>query len=231
MNTVTFTELMKRTFYEMMKDVATSIPGHVLAYDPQTQMAQIQIGVVRRDVAGKIFEPPPLINVPVYFAGGKFSVEYQIDPGDEGFILFSQRCIDAWKTTGGVAQNPIMRFHDMSDAAFFPGIRSQPNKLVSFANNGIRLRNADASHFVWLKNNGEITMDNTEGHITIEAGGTVNINGVTITPNSELTSPTKIQADQSLIIAGKEVKEHVHDKGTYKDISNQPLSSGNSGKL
>jgi len=154
--TATLTELFKRTFSEMMKDVATSIPGHVLAFDPTTQRAQIQIGIVRIDVNGKTFVPPPLIEVPVYFAGGKFCVEHQIDPNDEGFIMFSQRCIDAWNTTGGVAENPILRFHDYGDAVFFPGLRSEPNQLTAFENNGIRLRDKNATNYVWLKNDGTV---------------------------------------------------------------------------
>lgn len=251
---VTQTELMKRSFFEMMKSVATSIPGHVLSFDPATQSAQIQIGVVRIDVNGKEFTPSPLITVPVYFCGGtNFAVEYQIDQGDYGIILFSQRCIDGWKTTGGVAKNPIMRFHDMQDAMFLPGCRPRPKVLPNFANNGVRLRNADGSHYVWLKNDGTIestngtctdtlapdgtiTRVNENGNITMAPDGTVNINGAIITPNGAISSPVSVtaplvQADESLIIAGAEVREHVHDKGTYKDAENRPLLSGDTGKL
>lgn len=200
MQTSSLTEYTKRTFFEMMKDVATSIPGHVIAFDPATQHAQIQIGIVRKDVNGVEFDPAPLIEVPVYFAGGKFSIEYQIDPLDEGAICFSQRCVDGWKNTGGIAKNPVMRFHDMNDAFFLPGIRSQPNVLTSFENNGIRLRNADASQYVWLKNDGTIIIK-TPGAVTIESSslnhngvnigddhkhlpGTYNINGTPVTANS-----------------------------------------------
>lgn len=171
MKASSLTEYAKRTFFEMMKDVATSIPGHVLAFDPATQLAQIQIGIVRKDVNGADFEPSPLIEVPVYFMGGDFSVEYQLDAGNEGFILFSQRCIDGWATTGGIANNPVMRFHDMSDAVFIPGIRSQPNVLSDFENNGIRLRNKTGDHYVWLKNDGTIELKNDESSILMSPNG------------------------------------------------------------
>lgn len=185
------TELIKRSFSEMMKDVATSIPGHILSFDPVTQIAQVQIGIVRIDVKGVTFTPPPLIEVPVYFAGGsEYMVEHQIDPLDEGFIMFSQRCIDAWFTTGGVAENPILRFHDYSDAVFFPGLRSQPNKIESFANDGIRIRNVDATHYIWLKNDGTIEAKNGGGTMTISASGAFsgtftdfNVNSSTFTHN------------------------------------------------
>lgn len=237
MTDATQTELSKRAFRELMKTVCTSIPGHILAFDPATQSAQIQIGIVRIEVGGVERTPSPLITVPVYFCGGSdFALEYEINPGDEGVIMFSQRCIDGWKTTGGVAQNPIMRFHDMSDAVFLPGIRSQPKVLPSFQNNGIRLRNADASHYVWLKNDGTIETSNGNGNITMAPDGTVNINGAIITPDGAISSPVSVTAPivsgtTSLLAAGAEVVSHNHDKGTYKDAEDRPLLSGNSGNL
>ena len=253
MKTSSLTEYAKRTFYEMMKDVATSIPGHVLAFDPETQLAQIQIGIVRKDVNGVEFTPSPLIEVLVNFVGGDFSVEHQLDIGNEGFIFFSQRCIDGWATTGGVANNPVMRFHDMSDAVFFPGIRSQPNVLSDFKNNGIRLRNKTGAHCVWLKNDGtiETTNDNftqtinpdgsmteTNGSYTktVATDGTVNINGFVINPDGSANSPISMTAptvtgSTSLVVAGTEVKEHKHDKGDYLDAEDRPLKSGDSGTL
>lgn len=169
----TLADLTKRAFSEMMKDVATSIPGHVLAFSPSTQLAQLQIGVSRVDKSGKRFDPPPLIECPVYVPGGNHAIEIQIDPGDEGMILFSQRCIDAWVNTGGIAENPILRFHDFSDAYFLPGIRSQPNVLPDFQNNGVRMRNRTGSKYIWLKNNGDIVL----------SGENVNIISSTLTHN------------------------------------------------
>jgi phage baseplate assembly protein gpV len=235
----TQTELVKRTFRELMKGVCTSIPGHILAFDPATQLAQVQIGIIRIDTNGAEFTPPPLITVPVHFCGGvNFSVEYEINPGDEGIIIFSQRCIDGWKNTGGVAKNPIFRFHDLSDAVFLPGIRSQPKVLPSFENDGIRLRNDDGTKYIWLKNDGTIvsnngvavdtlapdgtiTLTNGSGTITMSPDGTVNINGAIITPDGAITSPVSVTAptvtgSSSLMVAGAEVKNHRHGPGTFE---------------
>jgi len=212
MQIATLTELTKRSFFEMMKDVATSIPGHVLAFDPATQLAQIQIGIVRKDVNGKPFTPPPLIEVPVHFQGGKFTVEHQIDVGDEGFILFSQRCIDGWMTTGGVAENPIMRFHDLSDAVFLPGVRSQPKVIRDFANNGIRLRNADGTQYFWLKNDGSIEVANASGSFTLDASGAFNgtFTGFNIDSPTFTHNGTNVGDD------------HKHEAGTY-NVNGTPV--------
>ena len=161
-NNATLTELSKRTFIEMMKDVGTSVPGHFLAFDSDTQLAQIQIGIEMTTQDGVVFAPSPIIECPVaFFGGSEYFVEHQIDAGDECLIVFSQRCIDGWRNTGGVANNPITRFHDFSDAAILPGLRSQPNKITGFENNGVRLRNKAGDKFIWLKNDGTaaITVD------------------------------------------------------------------------
>lgn len=195
MQTTKQTKLIKESFRELMKGVCTSIPGHVLAFDPVTQWAQVQIGVERVDVNGAVFTPPPIINVPVSFTGDDWVLEHQINPGCEGEIRFSQRCIDGWQQTGGVAVNPLGRFHDMQDAVFVPGIRSLPNVVTDFANDGMRLRDKAGTQFLWLKGDGSVLMENTAGHIRLGADGTVTINGVTIDTAGNVNSPTQITAN------------------------------------
>lgn len=187
-------QVLREAFREMMKGVATSSPGHILAFDPVTQLAQVQIGITRVDLNGATFDPPTIIETPVYFPGGDYHIEYQIDPGCEGDILFSQRCIDGWLQTGGIAANPIGRFHDPQDAFFLPGFRSLPNKLPSFQNNGIRLSNKAGTQFMWLKNDGTMAWENGAGFIRVDAAGIVNINGVTIDPASLVTTPNDVKA-------------------------------------
>lgn len=173
--------MVRDAFRECMKGVCTSIPGHVLTFDPDTQLAQVQPGIMRVDINGAEFKVPPIIEVPVYFPGGDYCIEYQIDPGCEGDILFSQRCIDGWIQSGGVAENPIGRFHNMQDAMFLPGFRSQPNVLPSFQNNGVRMRNKAGTQFVWLKNDNTISMQNGSGSFQLLADGSFLINGLKIT--------------------------------------------------
>jgi len=186
------TRMIRTVFRELMKDVCTCVPGHVLAFDPVRQLAQVQVGIQRVDINNASFAVPPIIEVPVCFPGGDFAMEYQIDPGCEGLIHFSQRCVDGWLQSGGVAANPIGRFHNLQDALFMPGYRSLQNVLPDFQNNGIRLRNETGDQFAWLKNDGSIAVENAAGHIRIAADGTVTINGATITPAGDVVSATGI---------------------------------------
>ncbi len=197
-------QVQRVAFAENMKSVYTSIPGHVLAFDPATQRAQIQIGIQRVDINGIAWVPAPIVDVPVQFPGDGFTVEYQIDAGCEGIVLFSQRCIDGWKQTGGTADNPAARFHNQQDAMFVPGIRPLPNVIKGFSNNGIKLRNEDGTQYAWLKNdgslavgnaqasvniaaNGIVTILNGSGSIQLMADGTVNINGFMVAPDGKTT--------------------------------------------
>lgn len=196
-------KLIRNAFGEMIKDVCTSVPGHVLTFDPLTQRAQVQIGILRVDVNDASFALKPIVEVPVHFPGGDYAIEYQIDSGCEGVILFSQRCIDGWVQSGGVAANPIGRFHNMQDAMFLPGFRSQPNVLPDFQNNGVRMRNRAGTQFVWLMNDNSISMDNGvakfdvradgttlmqngAGSFQLQADGTFLINGLKITPDGNV---------------------------------------------
>jgi len=212
-------ELIKRSFIEMMKDVGTSIPGHILAFDPETQLAQLQIGIQRKDKDGFNVPPPPIIECPVYFSGGSgFFIEHQIDPGDEGIILFSQRCIDAWNNSGGVAENPILRFHDFSDAYFLPGLRSQPNVISDFQNDGIRMSNKAGTNYIWLKKDG-----NAE----------IKVTKLTVTGDLECTKT--ITATTDVKTGTISLKDHLHTNapagtGTYVANTGTGDITGNSGK-
>ena len=201
--------MIRDAFRELMKGVHTSVPGHILTFDPVTQLAQVQVGIVRVDINDAEFTLKPIIETPVYFPGGDYCVEYQIDPGCEGDILLSERCIDGWVQAGGVAANPIGRFHNLQDAMFLPGFRSRPNALPDFQNNGVRIRNRAGTQFVWLKNDNTVSMDNGvakfelhpdgttlmqngTGMFQLLADGSFLINGLKITPAGDVITATGI---------------------------------------
>lgn len=188
-----FSGALKAAFHELMKGVNTSIPGHIVTFNPANQLAQIQIGLERNLVTGGVQIPRVIEDVPVHFAGGDYTLEFEVGQGTEGVIFFSQRCIDGWKNSGGVASNPLARFFDMQDCYFVPGVRSQPNAIQGFQNNGIRIRNKSGNQFAWLKNDGSIDFDNGAGHIRISASGVVTINGVTIHPNGDVDTPAALR--------------------------------------
>jgi hypothetical protein len=201
-------DLLRQVLREHQKIINTSIPGYLVSFEPTSQLAQLQIGIKRVDTEGKSSQAPVIIECPVHFPGGQFSVEYELAQGDEGLIVFSQRCIDSWIDTGGVAENPILRLHDINDAMFIPGVRSEKNAMSNFQNNGIRLRNADGTQFIWLKNDGtgEITLSS----LTINADTTIN---GTVNSTGDMTTDGDIIAQDGQFNAAN-FNAHVHPAGT-----------------
>lgn len=221
-NELRFQEFVEKVFHEKMKGVFTSIPAHVLSFNPKTQTAQIQIGILRVDINGTTHVIPPIIECPVLFSGGDFTLEFQIDEKTEGLAVFSQRCIDGWFQTGGVADNPLARFHDITDCFFIAGFRPMPKVITDFKNNGIRIRNKSGNQFAWLKNDGSITIENSKGHIKMGEDGTVIINGVVIKPNGDISSPNGITAKNDVVASGVSLKSHTHI-GDSGGITGEPI--------
>ena len=183
---------------ETVKSLSTTTVGHILSFDPTKQRAQVQPGIQRVDLDNNRHNPPPISDVPVLFIGGSTSqLEFEVKPNDEGLLIFTQRNIDGWKQTGGIADNPTARFLDMQDCLFIHGVRSLPQVIEGFENNGIRMRHGD--NHVWIKNDGTIVssnakathtigadgtleFDNGAGFIRVTSDGTITLNGFTIPP-------------------------------------------------
>lgn len=191
-----FAKMLREIFGEYLKDnVRTSVPGHVLSFDPANQLAEVQIGLMIEDRLGNAEPRRPIVRVPVQFWGGTGgTLECRIAAGVEGSIMFSQECIDSWVDQGGVAAKSEPRRFSINDAYFLPGVRSVPGAITDFSNNGIRLRDSSGGVYAWLKDDKTVAMANGAGSITIEPGGTVNINGVTITPDGLVTTQNDVFA-------------------------------------
>lgn len=67
-------------------------------------------------------------------------------------------------------------------------------------------RNADGQRVaqVWLKNDGTVLLENGNGHIRLQPDGSVNINGLVIDTNGNVTTASGISLDG-----------HGHEPGTY----------------
>jgi hypothetical protein len=157
----------------------------------------VQIGLMLEDRLGNAEPRRPIVRVPVQFWGATGgTLECRVAEGVEGSIMFSQECIDSWVDQGGVAAKSEPRRFSINDAYFIPGVRSVPGAITDFANDGIRMRNNSGSMYAWLKDDMTISLSNGAGFITIGADGTVNINGVLITPAGLVTTPNDVVAGE-----------------------------------
>lgn len=156
-----FAKMLREIFGEYLKDnVRTSVPGHVLSFDPATQLAEVQIGLMIEDRLGNAEPRRPIVRVPVQFWGATGgTLECRVAEGVEGSIMFSQECIDSWVDQGGVAAKSEPRRFSMNDAYFMPGVRSVPGAITDFANDGIRLRSLDGSAYFWIHDDKTVEID------------------------------------------------------------------------
>ena len=56
---------------------------------------------------------------------------------------------------------------------FVPGIRSLGNVISDFSNDGVRLRNGDASQYVWLKSDGSVIIKNADSTTTFDSDNNI----------------------------------------------------------
>lgn len=128
-----FYEAIRQVFEQEMLDFYSAMPGRISSYNSTTHLATIQpsLQVKYRDESDP--KNRPLIsNVPVIFPKmGKAHLRFPIEAGQEGLILWSQRSIDKWITSGGIVDPEDNRKFDYSDAFFLPGAVSQPNRIVN----------------------------------------------------------------------------------------------------
>lgn len=124
--------------------------GTVQSFNPANQTAQITINYkktyFRSNDLGTV-EPilvdyPIIIDVPVIvLGGGNGAITFPIEPGDECLVLFNDRDIDNWFSSGSTsAGNATPRLHSFSDAIALVGVRSIPNVLPSYSTDAIEIR-------------------------------------------------------------------------------------------
>jgi len=150
-----------------------SMPGIVQSFDATDCTAAVQIAVLyqNRDQNNnwQNITPSPIIpKALVQFPGNKnFLYTFPIVKGDEGLLVFCDRCIDAFYQQGGVQPQMDIRQHDITDAIFIPGIKSIPNVPSNINTTSAELRT--------FSGNTRITLDDTNG---IVITGNATINGV-----------------------------------------------------
>lgn len=129
----------------LKKDVMMSLACHhigtVQSFDAAKQTATATINYKKtyfqRDSSG-LYQPmlvdyPILIDCPcVVLGGGPTSLTFPIAKGDECLILFNDRDIDNWFSSGQLGPVATPRLHSMSDALILVGVRSSPKALAGY---------------------------------------------------------------------------------------------------
>lgn len=185
---------------QAQKQIHTALPVKVVSFNPQNQtvVCAVQIKqVLNMENSQKSEQIAPLVDVPVSFPrGGGFAVTFPLQAGDEGFVVFSERCIDGWWQSGQASEPLDYRLHDLSDAMFVPGICSVPNAIQGFFNNGLSLQTLDGSTFIRLER-GKITIKGD-----IEQTGQFSATGIIASQNDVLSAGISGKSHKHRDVAG-----------------------------
>jgi hypothetical protein len=171
-----WTEVLQVAMDGRLTELWTALPALVVSFDPAKRTCVVQPTIQARveDRAGKFtWQTLPILpDVLVQFpGGGGFVLTFPLAPGDEGIVVFSARCLDAWWERGEVQVQAEQRMHDLSDGFFIPTVRSVPNVEAAISPTDVQLRSVDPA-------GPSVTMT-PEGVATI-AATTINLNGVLI---------------------------------------------------
>ncbi|WP_213881194.1 Gp138 family membrane-puncturing spike protein [Pseudomonas sp. dw_358] len=171
--------MLDMSFKSGMAKIYTSLPATLITYNPNTQRAQIQLGIKRRQ-KGVWSDLSVLTDVPVDFPGSKnWAFFHELSNGDEGWAHFSQRCIDEWLNAGGSVQPGSLRMFDKTDACFKPGTRSAKTAFAPMPSVGAGLTNKSGNVSITATDSlidlkiGSTTIASTSNSITLTAGGQV----------------------------------------------------------
>lgn len=140
---------------DTMMNLVAHHTGTIQSFDPDKQTAQVSINYKKTyfnlDPATQQYVPvledyPTLIDVPVIFlGGGKASLTFPVKQGDECLLLFNDRDIDTWFSSGQTnAPVATPRLHSIADGFALVGLRSLNNVLQDFDPARIVLQNDKA---------------------------------------------------------------------------------------
>jgi len=133
--------------------------GEVRSYDPDTQSASIRLVIKRRVSESEIRDMPLLVDCPVFVlqGGGKY-VDLPIEQGDTCLVLFCDRDIDTWWTTGNRTTPSSGRKHALSDGVALVGVNTRDNAP---GHDGARLTSRGGSPQPAAREGDSIEIDST----------------------------------------------------------------------
>jgi hypothetical protein len=141
------------------------MPGQIQKYDASTAKAEVLPLLNRTFYSGDVVTMPIITNVPViWLRSSKGAITFPLEKGDGVLLLFAERSIDEWLSSGKQVTPADGRSFDLSDAIAIPGCFDF-NTSLSEANN-------DDFQIVY---NGNTIIIKSDGTIEIKGNNTITI--------------------------------------------------------
>lgn len=224
--------LLISSFQHQIYDIYTAIPCVIVNIkDIKQQRVDVQpcIKIITPD--GDYEEHPPILSVPIMFPSTKTSaLTFKVTTGDTVLCVFSQRCIDLFKSGEGGIVNPLdLRKFDKRDAVAILGLfpfqsainNPSARTWTHNTNDTVLVHNIGTGNEVEIRlaESGKLTI-NTNQQVEVNASSaTINaqtstVNGDVIvngnqTVNGNITATGTITAP-TITSAGKVLATHTH---------------------
>lgn len=118
--------------------------GTVTKFNSAQQTVEATINYPQT-VNGKLIQYPVLLDVPVVMMqGGNGILTFPVAVGDTCLILFNDRDINAWFSSGNTTTLDSQRLHSLADGIALIGIRSLRNPVETYDEDRVELRNDKA---------------------------------------------------------------------------------------
>lgn len=118
---------------EILLSINCHAIGTIQSFDATKQSATISMNY-KREINHLLADYPVIIDCPVIvLTGGNSGITFPIKSGDTCLILFSDRDIDEWISSGQVTAPLTNRAHSFTDAIALVGLRSFSSPLENYS--------------------------------------------------------------------------------------------------
>lgn len=174
----TFAEVFKEALNASKMETRVAMPAEVIKYDHKKQAVDVRPFFQRKGADGKSSEAPIIYNVPVAFprAGDAF-ISMPIEKGNSIMLIFADRSMDKWLSSGAHGDPEDTRAHHISDAIALPGLYPFSNTAPVHNANDVIIKNKNLE--IRIKKNGHLQILNSKHELikVIDEWMTADING------------------------------------------------------
>ncbi len=167
-------DLLNQHKQEIFGDFNCHQVGKIVSFDATKQTASVQLQILAVLPDGSQVPYPLLTDCPVFInGGGGATITFPITAGDTCLVLFNDRNIDNWFTTGNVVAPNDSRAHSLSDGLVLVGFRNASNPVASYSSTDVVV--SFASSLITIKADGTVTLSGSGGHVTIDTAGKISL--------------------------------------------------------
>jgi len=167
--TPTMAKTIKQAADKSSYDLRVSCPAVIERYDKDKMLADVRPQLKRKYTDGTVVRSPLIYNVPVaQLRAGNAFIHMPLKKGDQVLLIFADRSLEKWLTSGGEVDPDDVRKHHISDAIAYPGCYSFNNNVPIANGDDVIIRNENEGGGwteVKIKGNNHIQISNSTNEL------------------------------------------------------------------